>query len=145
MSTHQVHVFISHSWAYSHHYERLSGWIFGENWSFGQASIDFRDYSVPQTDPIQYATNTAQLRTAIYNQIGRSHVVVIPTGMYAHYSKWIREEIDGANRYKKPILAVNPWGQQRGAGVVAAAAAQTVGWNKQPIIQAIWDLHYRGM
>ena len=144
MSTHQVHVFISHSWDYTHHYDKLAEWIFTENWRAGQASLDFRNYSVPRTDPIHKAANTEALRVAIYNQIARSHIVVIPTGMYAHHSNWIRKELDGAAYYSKPILAVNPWGQVRGAGVVSKAANQTVGWNKDSVVKAIWDLHYRG-
>jgi hypothetical protein len=53
------------------------------------------------------------LQDAIFNQIARSHVIVIPSGMYANYSKWIQKEIAGAKNYSKPILAVNPWGQQK--------------------------------
>jgi hypothetical protein len=109
----------------------------------GQASLDFRNYSVPKNDPIQNANNDIALQGAIFKQIAMSHVVVIPTGMYAHYSRWIGKEIAGANYHKKPILAVNPWGQQRRASIVGSAAARTVGWNKQPLINAIWEL-YRG-
>jgi hypothetical protein len=42
--------------------------------------------------------------------------------MYATYSNWIQKEIDGAESYSKPILAVNPWGQLRTSSVVADAA-----------------------
>lgn len=141
MSTHQIHVFISHSWAYSDHYDTLSGWIFNENWSVGQASLNFQDYSVPKNDPIHNAPNQEALKAAIYDKIGRSHVIVIPSGMYANYSKWIQKEIDGANHYNKPILAVNPYGQERKSGVVLDNAAEGVGWNKQPVINAIWKLY----
>jgi hypothetical protein len=105
MSTHQIHVFISHSWSYSGHYEKLAEWIFKGGWRVGRASLDFRDYSVPREDPIHNANNDRQLREAIYDKIGRSHVIVIPTGMYAEHSKWIQKEIDGAKFYRKPILA----------------------------------------
>ncbi|MEW5897268.1 MAG: TIR domain-containing protein, partial [Nanoarchaeota archaeon] len=71
MSTRQVHVFISHSWAYSGHYETLADWIFNGNWSVGQGSLDFRDFSVPQSDPIHNARNDTQLRQALYHQIAR--------------------------------------------------------------------------
>ncbi len=141
MSTRQIHVFISHAWAHSGHYETLAGWIFGERWSVGQASLDFRDFSVPKNDPIHDARNDRQLREVIYNQIGRSHVIVIPMGMYANHSYWIQKEIDGAIAYEKPILAVNPWGQQRASSVVGNAAALKVGWNKQPVINGIWQLY----
>jgi hypothetical protein len=141
MSTKQIHVFISHAWSYSGHYETLADWIFKNNWSVGQASLDFRNFSVPKDNPIHNANNDAQLREALYNQISKSHVIVIPTGMYATYSKWIQKEIDGSIAYKKPILAVNPWGAQKTASVVSQAATKTVGWNSQTVVSGIWELY----
>ena len=141
MSKHQIHIFISHSWTYSDHYNTLASWIFDQNWSVGQASLDLRDFSVPRDDPIHNASTERQLREAIFRQIVRSHVVVIPTGMYANYSKWIRKEIDGANQWAKPILAVNPWGQLRTSSIVSAAATETVGWNSKSVIAGIWSLY----
>lgn len=141
MSIRQIHVFVSHAWDYSGHYDTLASWIFNESWSVGQASLDFRNFSIPKNDPIHNVKNTQQLKNAIFVQIARSHVVVIPSGMYAAYSNWIQKEIDGAQYYKKPILAVNPWGQQKKAGVVLNNADHGVGWNKQPVINAIWQLY----
>jgi len=142
MSTRQIHVFISHAWAYSDHYETLASWIFSQNWPVGQASLDFRDYSVPKNDPIHNANSTRELKDAIFNQISRSHVIVIPSGMYASHSKWIQKEIDGAKSYGKPILAVNPWGQERNSEIVIQNADATVGWNREPLVNAIWQLYY---
>lgn len=141
MSTRQIHVFISHAWAHSEHYDTLSKWIFGERWSSGQASLDFYDYSVPKDNPIHRATSTVALKDAIFNQIARSRVIVIPSGMYAAHSNWIQKEIDGATLYGKPILAVTPWGQVREASVVLENANKVVGWNKEPLVNAIWDLY----
>jgi MTH538 TIR-like domain (DUF1863) len=143
MSVHQIHVFISHSWKYSDHYQTLSEWIFEQKWRSGSASLDFRDFSVPKDNPIHDAPNDGALKNAIYNQIARAHVVVIPTGMYAAYSKWIGKEIDGANYYRKPILAVNPWGQERKSQDVVQNAKKVVGWNRVPLVGAIWEI-YRG-
>lgn len=145
MSTHQIHVFISHSWSYSGHYDTLARWISDRTWRFGQAVADFRDYSVPRTDPILNAPTDATLREAIYRQIAMSHVIVIPTGMYAHYSKWIGKEIDGAGAYGKPILAVDLRGAQRTASVVNDAAAKCVAWNSNSVVSGVWDLYYRGV
>lgn len=141
MSTKQIHVFISHAWSYSDHYDTLADWVFNDNWSAGQASLDFRDYSVPSHDPIHNANNDTQLRAALNDKISRSHVIVIPTGMYANYSKWIQKEIDGAAAYSKPILAVNPWGAKRTSNIVSNAANNCVGWNKEAVVGAIWDLY----
>ena len=143
MSTHQIHVFVSHSWAYSDHYDTLTEWIFEQAWSLGQASFDMRDYSVPKNDPIHNARTDRELQDAIYAKISRSHVVVIPTGMYTNYSKWIQKEIAGAKQYGKPILAVVPWGQQRSAEVVTNNADEIVGWNSSSVAEGIWKL-YRG-
>ena len=141
MSTHQIQIFISHSWNYSGHYDTLENWIFKNPWSTGQASLNFHNFSVPKDDPIHYANNEKQLKEAIFNQIKRSHVIVIPTGMYASHSYWIGKEIEGAKFYNKPILAVNPWGQERKSSVVIANASDSVGWNKEPIVQKIWKLY----
>jgi hypothetical protein len=141
VSTRQIHIFISHAWAYSDHYKTLSEWIF-QPWRVGQASLDFRDFSIPKHDSILKAANDNALQIAIFAQIARSHVVVIPTGMYAHHSKWIRKEIDGAEKHSKPILAVDLWGSQRTCSVVATAADKVIGWNKQPLVNAIWQLYY---
>ena len=103
-------VFVSYHTPYTGHYVTLADWTFDQGWHVGQTSLDMRNYSVPKNDPIHNATSDRQLREAIYGQISRSHAVVIPTGMYAHYSKWIQKEIEGAQLYQKPILAVNPCG-----------------------------------
>ena len=142
MSKRQIHVFISHSWSYSSHYATLRSWIFDEQWRFGQASLKFHDFSVPKDNPIHKPANASALRKAIYNKIARSHVIVIPLGMYASYSNWIQKEIDGAKRGSKPILGVNPWGQQRRSSVVADAAEKTVGWNKRSVVRGIWELYH---
>lgn len=141
MSTHQIHVFISHAWKYSGVYDKLAEWIFEENWSVDKVPLDFRDFSVPKNDPIHNAPTKKELTDAIYNKIARSHIIVIPTGMYATYSDWIQKEIDGAKKYSKPILAVNPRGQERNSEVVVSNAAHRVGWTKQSVVEGIWKLY----
>lgn len=143
MSTHQVHVFISHSWNYSGHYNTLAEWVFGRTWRFGQAAADFRNYYVPRSDPILNANNDRQLKDAIHRQISRSHVIVIPTGMYTHYSKWIGKEVEGAGLYGKPILAVDLRGASRTASIVGRAASKYSAWNSTSVVNGIWDLYYR--
>ena len=141
MTTYQIHVFISHSWAYSGHYDKLAEWIFDLDWTVGQAHLDFRDYSVPKDDPIHNARSDARLREAINRQIARSSVVVIPTGMYTTHSKWIQAEIDASATMEKPILGVNPLGQQRRASVVSDAADKVVGWTSKGVVNGIWNLY----
>jgi hypothetical protein len=140
VTAHNVGIFISHSWSYPHHYDTLAEWIFGEGWQFQNTPINFYDASVPKNNPIHNAPNDSALRTAIFNRISLCDVVVIPTGMYTTHSKWIKNEIEGAHLFRKPILAVNPWGQERKSSIVSQAAHMTVGWNKQSVVNGIWKL-----
>ncbi|SFR53443.1 TIR domain-containing protein [Litoreibacter janthinus] len=139
----QVSVFISHSWKYSEHYQKLSEWLFIEKWNVDGAPLVFNDTSVPKENPIHNAPNTQALRDAIYSRINNSNVVVIPTGLYANYSNWIQKEIDGARCYSRPILAVNPWAQKKASSVVSNAAAEQVGWTKQSVANGVWQLAKR--
>jgi hypothetical protein len=135
-----VPVFISHSWSYSDHYQKLSEWVFGESWTANGEQISFVDRSIPKDNPVHNARNADALRAAIYDRIVLSRVVVIPMGMYATHSKWIQEEIAGSKYYRKPILAVNPWGQERKSSVVLANSTADCGWNKLSVANAIWSL-----
>ncbi len=141
MSIQNIHVFISHSWKYSKQYDKLAAWIFDEKWTVGNVTLRFANYSVPRDNPIHNAPNDLILRDAIYRKISRCHVIVIPTGMYANYSKWIKKEIEGSYKYKKPILAVNPWGQQRISSVVSSNSKKIVGWNQNSVVSGIWELY----
>ena len=91
--------------------------------------------------PIHDAPTAAELYDAISNQIGPSHVIVIPTGMYATLSNWVGKEIRAANNLDKPILAVNPWGQQRASREVQDSATKPVGRTKGSVVSGIWDLY----
>jgi hypothetical protein len=127
-------LFISHSWGYSDAYSRLISLLRNRNY------FAFKDYSVPQDDPIHNAGTDAQLRAAIRNQMSPCHVVLIPAGVYATYSKWINIEIDLATRgftNPKPILAIRPWASERTSVPVQAAADEIVGWNTESIVAAI--------
>ncbi len=141
LSYYKIYIFISHSWTYSNHYDKLAEWIFKLQWKLEDTPINFENRSVPKDDPIHLTNSDAELKNAIFNQIYNSNVVVIPTGMYTNYSKWIQKEIEGANLYQKPILAVNPWGQERKSNIVQNAANQTVGWNKDSVVKEIWRLY----
>ena len=135
MKTHNL--FISHSWSYSDQYSQLVALLRKRKY------FRFRDYSVPQNDPIHNARTDAKLRSAIKGQMKPASVVVILAGVYATYSKWIDIEIDLAQAGfsdAKPILAIEPWGQQRTSQRVKEAADSIVKWNTKSIVSSIRDL-----
>lgn len=136
-----IGVFISHSWAYTEHYEKLSAWLFEKSWRSGDEDLIFVDLSIPKTDPIHYAQNTHALEQAILEKIAAAHVLVCPTGMYSEYSTWISRELSGAATMGKKVLAVNPWGQQRKSVVVQSHADRIVGWSEKSVVGSVVALH----
>jgi len=137
-----VGIFISHSWTYTDHYQKLADWFFNNpgGWRSGDTEVRFVDYSVPKDDPIHNADNATELYRVIAGLIASADVVVCPTGMYSTHSKWISKELEAAERLAKPVLAVNPWGQERKSLVVQQKAASSVGWNKQSVVDAAFEL-----
>lgn len=97
--------------------------------------------------PASHGSTT--LQGAIYAKLSMGthqiHVFIshIPTGMYAHYSRWIVKEIDGARLYRKPILAVDLRGSQRRSSIVGDASSLCVAWSSKSVVSGIWNLYYR--
>ncbi len=127
-------LFISHSWAYGDAYDRLSAML------RAAPRFEYKDYSVPKNNPIHNADNASQLRSAIQAQMRSASAVLIMAGKYSTYSKWINEEITLAKNgftYKKPILAITPWGAQQISSTVREAADEIVKWDTGSIVSAI--------
>jgi len=131
-ATHNL--FISHSWAYSDAYDRLTNLLSSRGYFF------YNNHSVPINDPIHTNGTDKQLYDAIYNKMYGCHVVLIIAGVYSSYSKWIDKEIKIAKSdfsTPKPIIAIEPWGSERTSKIVTDIADITVGWNTESIINAI--------
>lgn len=131
-SLRQYHVFISHSWSYPSPYETVKGWL------NSASNFAWSDYSVPFYDPLD-ANTDRKLKQEIRQQISSCSCVVILSGMYVSYSKWINYEIDTAIAMGKPIIGVKPWGQGRIPVKVSENATVMVGWNSNSVVQAIRD------
>lgn len=124
-------LFISHSWAYSDAYDRLVDML------NSKAYFEYRNYSVPKSDPIHNATNAQQLKEAIRKQMQPASCVLILAGVYSSYSKWINIEIELAQSMGKKIIAIEPWAAEKTSYVVKNAADRVVKWNTDSIVSAI--------
>lgn len=132
----QYRLFISHSWAYSKNYEKLIKMLKAD------PRFNFCDYSVPKNDPIHNAPNDAALTQAILNQMRFCDVIIILTGVYSTYSKWINKEIALAKAFTKPkpILAIDPWASKKTSSVVKSNANKVVKWSTSSIVSGIREL-----
>lgn len=123
-------IFISHSWAYSKQYDKVEEFLTREG-------VSYYNHSVPKNDPIHTSGTDKQLREAIETKIKGCSCVIILAGVYASYSKWINIEIEIAQKYNKPIIAVEYWGAERTSKVVKDAATTIVGWNAKSLADAV--------
>ena len=125
-------LFISHSWAYEDAYNKLVK-FFNEHPNFS-----WTDYSVPKNDPVHNAPNDRALYEAIQNQMRFVNCVVMLAGVYSTYSKWINKEIEIAKKvFKKPLVAIEPWGSERTSLAVKSNADVIVKWQSSSIVSAI--------
>lgn len=128
------HLFISHSWAYGVNYDNLIKKLKERSY------FEFWDYSVPKDDPIHTSGTNKELKEAIERKIKPCGVIILLAGVYSTYSKWINTEINIAQDYRKPILAIEPWGSEKTSTVVKDAADKIVKWNTESIVSAIREL-----
>ena len=131
------HIFISHAWKYSEHYNKIVTWL---NEAKEEGKLNWSNYSVPSHDPLIDPNTTVgktKLKALLKQQISPTSVVIILSGMYAAHSEWIDYEIDTAVELNKYIIGVKPWGQERIPTKVSTNADVMVGWNKDSVINAI--------
>ena len=127
-------LFISHSWSYSDAYEKLLKLLDSDS------NFIYKNYSVPQNDPIHNAIYDYQLKAAIKNQMQHASCVIILAGVYATYSKWINIEIQLAKEMNKKIIAIEPWGSEKTSVIVKSNADKIVKWQSSSIINAIKNI-----
>ena len=125
----QYDVFISHAWKYNDQYYKLTELLEGHPY------FNFRNYSVPEHDPIVFNT-TSDLYKQLDEQIRQSRVLLI-AGKYVKYRKWIQEEIKLAKKYDKPIIAIRPWGADMLPSEAETKADVIVNWQASSIVSAI--------
>ena len=123
-------LFISHAWEYNSEYYRLV------NLLSGARLFKWRNYSVPEHDPL-FARTNSQLESELDQQIRPVNAVLIISGMYVNYRRWIDYEIQVAEDYRKPIIGIIPWGGERTPVRVREVSDAMVRWNTQSIVDAI--------
>lgn len=129
----QYNIFISHSWNYDEHYQKIVEMLKKEG-------LEFKDYSVPKSDPVHTNGTDKELYDAIKRKISPCSVVIIMAGVYSSYSKWIDKEIQiSKNEFvvEKKIIAVEPWGSLKTSQKVKDNADETVKWQAKSIVNSI--------
>lgn len=128
-------LFISHRWAYNDEYERVVNLLNGDR------SFNWQNVSVPNDKPLQNLPSLPKSNRYLVHQlderISKADCLLVIAGMYCAHSGWIQSEIEAAKDFEKPIIAVEPRGQERFPEAVKLAADEIVGWTSASIIRAI--------
>lgn len=127
-------LFISHSWSYDQEYARLVRLLEEAD------RFDFRNYSVPQEEKFDADSDDELWKLLREKQVKPASVVIVLAGLYSTHSESIEKEIRIAEDEGKPILGVEPWGNDRTSTIVKEHADEMVGWNTDPIVEGIRDL-----
>lgn len=126
-------LFISHSWKYSDAYDKIIEML-------AKGEILYYNHSVPKDDPIHTNGTNKELYAAIESKIKGCSCIIILAGVYSSYSKWINIEIEIAQKYNKPIIAVQPWASEKTSKIVKDNATKIVGWNYTSVCNSIVEL-----
>lgn len=129
-------IFISHAWKYGEQYTDLMDLL------EKAPNFNFRNYSAPSDNPLKNLNNTdvknkSEITSAIKRKIKPVNAVVVISGMYANNREWMEKEIEIAQEYNKPIIALKPWGNTNIPTYIQNVSDVIVAWNTSSIVGAI--------
>ena len=99
--------------------------------------FNYTNFSVPEEEEIDADTDEELEEALREGQIKPASVVIVLAGLYSSYSDWIGKEIRIAKDEDTAILGVEPWGSERTSDYVEDNADKMVGWNTDPVVEAI--------
>lgn len=121
---------ISHSWNYSEQYSTIKRWLNSTSY------FTWSDHSVSCDHPLNTKTKS-ELCEELTQQIRGCNAIIVVSGMYTSYSEWIDYEISEAERMRKPIIGIKPWGSERVPLIIQNSATAIVAWNSASLVTAI--------
>ena len=130
-------LFITHAWPYRADYEGVVNLLNAER------SFKWADLSVTVNAPLSaFMPLLPKSYRCIVHQldekIREADCVLVLAAMCVAYRGWIQSEVEAALDFKKPIIAVRPYGQERVPQELSQEAiTDQVGWRTDSIIFAI--------
>ena len=131
-------LFICHAWDYGGDYEGVVSLLKLDR------SFVWRNLSVERDNPLPSLFRLPKSYRYLCRQldelISKADCVLVPDAMYVAHRGWIQSELEAAQDFRKPIVAIAPRGQERFPEAVRYAADARVGWNSASIINTIRKL-----
>ena len=135
-SSREYKLFISHAWDYNDDYAGVVRLLNGET------GFRWADLSIPKSDPLPTHPALSKSYRYLIHQIDelikQADCLLIIAGMYLKHRGWIHSEIDAALEFRKPIIAVYPYGCERVPSELSAVSVnEWVGWRGSSMTAAI--------
>ena len=127
-------LFIGHTWQNSLEYMRIVE-ILNEAPHFY-----WRNYSLWEKDAIINTDSEfgkAELKQKLEEQIKYVDLVLICADQYISHPYWIEQEVAIAAKFKKPLVVVKPYANERTPVLLALNAKELVDWQSSSIVAAI--------
>ncbi|MDH5464462.1 MAG: TIR domain-containing protein [Thiovulaceae bacterium] len=102
--------------------------------------FSYYERTLEPNDPIHESEDEDELDAAIEDKVQGADAVVILAGVFQEYEKWLRKEIEHAQKHKKPIIVIEPWDEERTHVLVKNSASAIIDWDKTLLIEAIEEL-----
>lgn len=142
MSLQRIHLFLSAALNETPHANRLAEWIFEQHWQLGDATLDFRDLSIPRSDPLFATPHSEAAQREREARIAKSHVVLVPAGLPEGAQAPVEAEIAAAHGLRRPVLAVDVELRPGNAPcAIRARADDHCTWKDKAMISKIWRLY----
>lgn len=129
-------LFLSHSWGHTQEYNGLVSLL-----QKGVLRFRWENLSITVGAPVlpnpELRRSYRSVLAEVEARIRQADCVLVLAGMYGSWSPWIQSEIESAQDNGKPIIGVEPIGQQRIPQEVRNAAREMVGWRSESVIAAI--------
>jgi hypothetical protein len=137
-----VNIYVSHAWSHGDYYDKLFKLVQAEMRAAPQA-FGARLHGLSINDAAHTHPAADELRASMRYPMSRSSVLVLPTGLYSQYAKWIDLEIGlacGGFDLRRRILAIDLFAPDAKPTPVQQHADKVLPWTRSGIIGALKEL-----
>jgi hypothetical protein len=125
-----IRVFVTHTFTEHPDYHRVFEYL--------ESSPNFFYVNCSNPGSIPATGGKTALKDELRQQIAGSEIVIVVSSMYSESRDWIVYQMDAAEAYNLPLIALEPFG---GTGSVPdevkGRAAEVVAWNERLIVDAV--------
>lgn len=125
-----IRVFVCHTFSDHPDYHRVFEYL------ESSANFYYINCSAPQNAPSSGGKEA--IKDELRNQIKPAEVVIVPGAMYSDSREWITYQMDVAQAFELPLIALQPFGGVlKLAEEVASRADEVIDWNERSMVDAI--------